>query len=46
MTQQNAAMVAETGAAPKELADETRTLLRLIDQFQLDEASAGCVAAA
>ncbi|AGS26340.1 methyl-accepting chemotaxis protein [Rhizobium etli] len=46
MTQQNAAMVEETGAATKELADETRTLLQLIDQFQLDQAGAGRVAAA
>ncbi|MBB3135478.1 methyl-accepting chemotaxis protein [Rhizobium pisi] len=37
MTQQNAAMVEETSAATKELADETKTLLQLIDQFQLDE---------
>ncbi|ABC94140.1 methyl-accepting chemotaxis protein (plasmid) [Rhizobium etli CFN 42] len=46
MTQQNAAMVEETSAATKELADETRTLLQLIDQFQLDQAGAGRVAAA
>ena len=38
MTQQNAAMVEETSAATKELADETRILLQLIDQFQLAEA--------
>ncbi|MBB3302034.1 methyl-accepting chemotaxis protein [Rhizobium sp. BK591] len=37
MTQQNAAMVEETSAATKELADETRILLQLIDQFQLAE---------
>ncbi|MBX5068106.1 methyl-accepting chemotaxis protein [Rhizobium lentis] len=46
MTQQNAAMVEETSAATKELADETRTLLQLIDQFQLDEADARRIAAA
>ncbi|RUM20625.1 methyl-accepting chemotaxis protein [Rhizobium vallis] len=40
MTQQNAAMVEETSAATKELADETKTLLQLIDQFQLDEKDA------
>ncbi|MFS8145209.1 methyl-accepting chemotaxis protein [Rhizobium sp. BR 249] len=40
MTQQNAAMVEETSAATKELADETRTLLQLIDQFQLGETGA------
>jgi methyl-accepting chemotaxis protein len=40
MTQQNAAMVEETSAATKELADETRILLQLIDQFQLRETSA------
>ncbi|MEI1248444.1 methyl-accepting chemotaxis protein [Rhizobium aouanii] len=40
MTQQNAAMVEETSAATKELADETRILLQLIDQFQLEEADA------
>ncbi|MGG7537979.1 methyl-accepting chemotaxis protein [Rhizobium sp. NLR8a] len=46
MTQQNAAMVEETSAATKELADETRTLLQLIDQFQLDQTEARRVAAA
>ncbi|PDS78476.1 methyl-accepting chemotaxis protein [Rhizobium sp. L43] len=46
MTQQNAAMVEETSAATKELADETRTLLQLIDQFQLDETDTQRVAAA
>ncbi|RUM03878.1 methyl-accepting chemotaxis protein [Rhizobium chutanense] len=46
MTQQNAAMVEETSAATKELADETRTLLQLIDQFQLDETHKQRVAAA
>ncbi len=40
MTQQNAAMVEETSAATKELADETRILLQLIDQFQLAETDA------
>lgn len=40
MTQQNAAMVEETSAATKELADETRILLQLIDQFQLEETDA------
>ncbi|UIJ83226.1 methyl-accepting chemotaxis protein [Rhizobium leguminosarum] len=40
MTQQNAAMVEETSAATKELADETRILLQLIDQFQLEETGA------
>ncbi|WHO75511.1 methyl-accepting chemotaxis protein [Rhizobium sp. BT03] len=46
MTQQNAAMVEETSAATKELADETKTLLHLIDQFQLDETDARRVNAA
>ncbi|ANL31469.1 methyl-accepting chemotaxis protein (plasmid) [Rhizobium phaseoli] len=46
MTQQNAAMVEETSAATKELADETRTLLQLIDQFQLEETDTRGVAAA
>ncbi|MHC2220599.1 methyl-accepting chemotaxis protein [Rhizobium leguminosarum] len=40
MTQQNAAMVEETSAATKELADETRILLQLIDQFQLEQTGA------
>ncbi|MBY5464796.1 methyl-accepting chemotaxis protein [Rhizobium leguminosarum] len=40
MTQQNAAMVEETSAATKELADETRILLQLIDQFQLKQTGA------
>ncbi|MBA9033126.1 methyl-accepting chemotaxis protein [Rhizobium leguminosarum] len=40
MTQQNAAMVEETSAATKELADETRILLKLIDQFQLEQTGA------
>ncbi|MBA8830685.1 MULTISPECIES: methyl-accepting chemotaxis protein [Rhizobium] len=40
MTQQNAAMVEETSAATKELADETTILLQLIDQFQLEQTGA------
>jgi methyl-accepting chemotaxis protein len=40
MTQQNAAMVEETSAATRELADETTALLQLIDQFQLPEPTA------
>ncbi len=40
MTQQNAAMVEETSAATRELADETSILLQLIDQFQLEQTGA------
>ncbi|NTJ67637.1 HAMP domain-containing protein [Agrobacterium rhizogenes] len=39
MTQQNAAMVEETSAATRELAEETKTLLVLVDQFQLPATS-------
>jgi methyl-accepting chemotaxis protein len=35
MTQQNAAMVEETTAASRELANEADSLLRLIQQFKI-----------
>jgi methyl-accepting chemotaxis protein len=44
MTQQNAAMVEETTAASRELADEADSLRRLIQQFKIDgEAAAAPV---
>jgi methyl-accepting chemotaxis protein len=39
MIQQNAAMIEETSAATRELAEETKTLLVLVDQFQLPATS-------
>ncbi|MGY5799726.1 hypothetical protein [Rhizobium hainanense] len=39
MTQQNAAMVEETNATTRELGEETKALLVLVDQFQLPATS-------
>ena len=36
MTQQNAAMVEETTAATRQLAQEADTLMMLVDQFKLN----------
>ncbi|MGO6906063.1 methyl-accepting chemotaxis protein, partial [Rhizobium ruizarguesonis] len=41
MTQQNAAMVEETTAASRELADEADSLRRLIQQFKIDGEATG-----
>ncbi len=40
MTQRNAAMVEETNAATRQLADEADVLMHLVSQFRLPEASA------
>ncbi|MNL78748.1 methyl-accepting protein IV [compost metagenome] len=44
MTQRNAAMVEETNAATRQLADEADALMQLINRFKLANEAAGRVA--